>query len=284
MTYTYTFCNIPFEISAPRAIREDAQTALFRSAGGDSPISITLDALPALPTPQLPLLGTRGERSFWSDGVTVTRLTRDPFRREPHLSVTYRLDDPSRVHLTAREECWPWATASSFLWPGAALPQLLLHRRALVFHASCIEHDGGAIFFTAPSQTGKSTQAELWRVHRGAHVRNGDKAALRLDGQPTAYGMPFSGTSGICEPFALPPRCIVVLSQAPENSIRRLGATEALRELSPNVFSDRLVSAEWSLTLSLLLELVAKIPVYHLACTPDIRAVEALENALKELV
>lgn len=281
MTYHYTFCNIPLEISSPRAIREDAQTALFRSAGGESPISITLDALPELPAPQLPLLGVRGERSTWSDGVTVTRLTRDPFRREPHLRVTYRLDEPSRVHLTAREECWPWAASSSFLWPGAALPQLLLHRGVLVFHASCIEHDGGAIFFTAPSQTGKSTQAELWRVHRGARVRNGDKAALRLDGPPMAYGMPFSGTSGICEPFALPPRCLVVLSQAPENSIRRLGPVEALQALTPNVFADSLVPAEWAMTLSLLLELVTKIPVYHLACTPDERAVATLENALK---
>ena len=52
--------------------------------------------------------------------------------------------------------------------------------------------------------------------------------------------------------------------------------------LSPNVFSDRLIAEEWSKTLLLLVDLVASVPVYSLACTPDVRAVEALEAALAQ--
>lgn len=149
-----------------------------------------------------------------------------------------------------------------------------------MFHASYVAHDGGALLFTAPSGTGKSTQAELWRVHRGARVLNGDKAAVRLSGAPTAHGMPFSGTSGICENVSLPLRGVVVLSQAKENTVRRLGPSAAVAALGENVFADRSIAEEWSAALNLLLDLAASVPVYALACTPDERAVCALEEAM----
>lgn len=159
----------------------------------------------------------------------------------------------------------------------AAAPAVSQHAR---FHAAYTGTPQGAILFSAPSQTGKSTQAALWAQHRGAEVLNGDKAAVRLDGAPTVHGVPFSGTSGICRNVSMPLRCIVLLSQAPENRIRRLGPSEALALLPQNAFADASVREEWQRTLSLLLDLIAAAPVYALACTPDVRAVETLEHAL----
>jgi len=156
---------------------------------------------------------------------------------------------------------------------------LLPFERA-VFHALSFMWRGKAWLLTAPSGTGKSTQAELWRVHRGARVLNGDKAAVRLSGAPMAHGMPFSGTSGICENVSLPLRGVVVLSQAKENSVRRLGPSAAVAALGANVFADRSIAEEWSAALNLLLDLAASVPVYALACTPDERAVCALEEAM----
>ena len=202
------------------------------------------------------------------------------FRSYPHLSVSYAPGRAQEVRALARADCWRWATRASFLWPGLSLPQLLLPFRSLVFHASYVAHDGGALLFTAPSGTGKSTQAELWRVHRGARVLNGDKAAVRLSGAPMAHGMPFSGTSGICENVSLPLRGVVVLSQAKENTVRRLGPSAAVAALGANVFADRSIAEEWSAALNLLLDLAASVPVYALACTPDERAVCALEEAM----
>ena len=37
---------------------------------------------------------------------------------------------------------------------------------------------------------------------------------------------------------------------------------------------------EWGTALGLLLDLTASVPVYALACTPDERAVETLEQAM----
>lgn len=95
-----------------------------------------------------------------------------------------------------------------------------------------------------------------------------------------AHGVPFAGTSGICENVSLPLRAVVVLSQAPENSVRRLGPSEAVAALCPNLFVDQAIPEEWQMALHLLLDLVASVPVYALACTPDERAVAALEQAM----
>lgn len=278
MDYYYRFCGVVFRVRAARELWEDEQSARFRVAPCAPDVDITLDAAPELPVPEG--ARKRGERWTHCDGKTVERLTRDTFRALPHLRTRYARGDVRAVELTARGDCWRWATRSQFLWPGAALPQLLLPFRVLTFHASYIGTDGGAVLFTAPSQTGKSTQAALWERTRGARVLNGDKAAVRLGEVPTAHGLPFSGTSGICENVSLPLRCVVVLSQARENTARRLGATEALRLLAPNVFADMSVETEWRQTLSLLLDLVSAVPVYALACTPDEGAVRALEQAL----
>ena len=257
MDYYYEFCGVRFRVSAEAPIWEDAQSEQFHIPPCVPDVTITLSSASELPAPEGDFLGRRGEKRVW----------RSPGRAQ-------------EVRAIARADCWRWATRASFLWPGLSLPQLLLPFHTLVFHASYVAHDGGALLFTAPSGTGKSTQAELWRVQRGARVLNGDKAAVRLSGAPTAHGMPFSGTSGICENVSLPLRGVVVLSQAKENTVRRLGPSAAVAALGENVFADRSIAEEWSAALNLLLDLAASVPVYALACTPDERAVCALEEAM----
>lgn len=280
MDYYYDFCGVRFCVRADQPILEDEQTARFRADPAAPDVTVTLRAAPQLLSPHADCLGTRGEKTIYRRGGELTRLTRDPFRSFPHLAVRYDLADVSRVSVLAREDCRTWATRSAFLWPGLALPQLLTHFGALCFHASYVALPGGALLFTAPSQTGKSTQAALWQAHRGARVINGDKAAVRPAPTPMAHSLPFSGTSGINANVSAPLRAVVVLAQAPQNTVRRLGASEAVRALAPNVFADALVAEEWQRTLTLLLDLVAAVPVYALACTPDERAVTALEQTL----
>ena len=282
MEYFYNFCGVPDRVAAPTPLWEDEHSPKFACAPCAPAVNIEITSRAQLPPPAGALLGRRGEKHIWRDGETVTRLTQDIFRATPHMLCTYHLSHPEAVRCIARQEDWRWATRSQFLWPGVSLPQLLVYHRALVFHASYVAHGGRAILFTAPSQTGKSTQATLWETHRGARIINGDKAAVKLETQPMVYSMPFCGTSGICENVTLPLGCMVVLSQARENTIRRLGVQEALSMLSPNLFADQLIAEEWSKTLLLLLDLVASVPVYSLACTPDVRAVETLEAAMAQ--
>lgn len=281
MDYYYRFCGVVLRLRTDRPLWEDAQSARFRVPPGPPDVALALEQQPELLPPEGARV--RGERCVYRAGDRLVRLTRDPFRPFFHLRTRYRAGDPAHVAVAARADCWQWATRSSFLWPGVALPQLLLHFRALVFHASYIGVDGRAVLFTAPSGTGKSTQAELWRIHRGAAVINGDKAGITLAGAPMAHGLPFAGTSGICENVSLPLRAVVVLRQAPENTVRRLGPAQAVAALCQNLFADQSVPEEWQLAVGLLLDLVSAVPVLELACTPDVRAVECLENAMKEI-
>ena len=249
MDYYYEFCGVRFRVSAPLAMRIDKDAAVFQTAPVSPDVTLTVSPSEQL-TPRGEFLAQRGEKSVWRDGSTVLRLTKDVFRPEPYLLSSYRLDAPQTVTCHARQEYWQWATRSNYLWPGISLPQLLLYHSTLVFHAAYTGTPQGAILFSAPSQTGKSTQAALWAQHRGAEVLNGDKAAVRLDGAPMVHGVPFSGTSGICENVSLPLRGVVVLSQAKENSVRRLGPSAAVAALGANVFADRSIAEEWSAALN----------------------------------
>lgn len=164
-----------------------------------------------------------------------------------------------------------------------SVEHLLAQEGSFIFHSSYVEWEGGAILFTAPSGTGKSTQAELWRSLRGAEVINGDRAAVRLEnGQVLADGVPFSGSSPYCKNRSLPLKAIVYLAQAPVTTISRLQGVRAFARIwegvSVNVW-DKEDVAKVSRTVEAL---VQQVPVYYLPCTPDETAVIALEQQLRK--
>lgn len=150
-----------------------------------------------------------------------------------------------------------------------------------LFHCSYISHEGGAILFTAPSGVGKSTQAELWRLHRGARIINGDRAVVRLGQQGIeAWGVPFCGSSGISNRSCLPLRAVVCLSQAPKTTIRPLIGARAFRLLWEGCSVHTWNRSDVLRCSETVQRTVEQVPVFHLACTPDESAVLALEQAL----
>ena len=159
----------------------------------------------------------------------------------------------------------------------------ILRRDGVLFHCSCIEHGGKAIMFTAPSQTGKSTQAELWKQHRGAAVINGDRAALRfVNGTLLAEGIPFCGSSDYCENRSLPVEAIVYLGQAPVTTIRKLRGYEAFSRIWEGITVNTWDRKDMELASDIVSRIAAKVPVWHMPCTPDEAAVKVLEDALKK--
>lgn len=162
------------------------------------------------------------------------------------------------------------------------LPHLLTVHKGFLLHASYIEHEGRAILFTAPSETGKSTQAQLWCDHAGAELVNGDRAAVRIiDGTVCACGTPFSGSSPVRRNVRLPLAAIVYLSQAPENAITRLRGIRAFRRVWEGCTIHVWDRSDVELATGTLSEVIGRVPVYHLACTPDVRAVELLKHTME---
>ena len=171
---------------------------------------------------------------------------------------------------------------SKLLLTALDLPHILTEQRGFLLHASFIEHNGAAILFTAPSETGKSTQAELWCRHAGAELVNGDRAAVRiLDGGVYACGTPYSGSSPVRRNVKLPLKGIVYLSQAPENTIRRLRGVRAFRAVWEGCTVNVWDRADVELASNTVTEVISRIPICHLACTPDERAVALLKQTLE---
>ena len=159
------------------------------------------------------------------------------------------------------------------------LPKLLAAHGAFFLHASFIAYGGQAILFTAPKQTGKSTQAALWNRYRGAEIINGDRVLLRkTQGVWAACGSPYCGTSGICKNRVLPVRAIVLLSQAEKNEVFPAGAKETAAAFLNGCTYEPQTQTEAMLDFAL--NIWQEIPIFRFACRPDASAVLCLEQAL----
>lgn len=162
-----------------------------------------------------------------------------------------------------------------------ALERRQLERDGLILHCAYVEYQGEAILFSAPSETGKTTQANLWERFRGARTVNGDRALVRkTGGRWCAEGWPVCGSSGVCENRALPIRAVVMLSQAPADRADRLTPMKAFAQIYSQITVNRWDASANLRAMALIEQLATEIPVFHLACTMDETAVETLEMSL----
>lgn len=152
-----------------------------------------------------------------------------------------------------------------------------------ILHSSYICLDHKAILFTAPSGTGKSTQADLWKQYRNARVINGDRSLLsKTDNMYIVNGWPVCGSSEICLNESHPLSAIVVLKQGLKNEIHRLSYKEInkilLQELTINYHNNEFVLS----VLNFIDDISQQIPFYQLTCDISEEAVKCLEKQLVE--
>lgn len=152
---------------------------------------------------------------------------------------------------------------------------------AFILHASYIIHDGRAILFTAPSGTGKSTQAAFWQEQRGAEIINGDRVLItRRNGQFLANGIYASGTSGISRNVTSPIGAVVLLEQGKENRKNdipaRLLFLRILCECSYNIND----AEQYEKITELVSDMINTVPALCYQCRNNPDAVEALERIL----
>ena len=197
----------------------------------------------------------------------------------------YRVESRGRKHFVQvrRSECGGKIGSKTILNVLGA-ERLLLEKNGIILHSAFIKYEGKGILFTAPSGTGKSTQADLWMKLRGTEIVNGDRAAVRLaNGQIIAEGIPFAGSSKYCKNRSLPIVAIVYLDQAPKTSIERLRGYRAFAKIWEGVSVNSWDKEDVEKVSAIVQEIATQVPVYYLSCTPDESAVIALENALQEM-
>ncbi|HIY64196.1 MAG TPA: hypothetical protein H9730_12200 [Candidatus Mediterraneibacter stercoripullorum] len=156
-----------------------------------------------------------------------------------------------------------------------------VQKKILYLHSSLIEYHDHGLMFLGPSGIGKTTQAELWNQYRDALIINGDVVFVQeTEDAFLGWGTPWHGSSPYCENTSVPVHAMIVLKQAPENSIRELTGFEKVTAVSNNVFYPRWLENGMELCLETLDHLLTKIPVYELSCRPDEDAVRLTEETV----
>ena len=151
----------------------------------------------------------------------------------------------------------------------ALLASALLDHNILLMHGSALCMDGEAYIFAAPSGTGKSTHARLWRETFGDRVWmiNDDKPLIRVEKEGTVvYGSPWRGKHKLGCNGSARLKAIVELTRDSRNHI------EALKEPFPH-----LVQHVWrpddrdkmKKVLELEKRLIGQAAFYRLGCNTE---------------
>ncbi len=169
-----------------------------------------------------------------------------------------------------------------FVCTGYAIEGLCLNQKRMVLHGSCIEANGKAILFSAPSGTGKSTHTGLWKKYiPNTEYINDDTPMLRLDQDDAVYacGTPWCGSGRIQQNRQAPLAAVVLLSRGENNCITRVSGMDVfariLGETRKYPFRDSMDCAA-----SLCAELMERVPVYDLSCDISEDAVRVVYEAL----
>ncbi len=164
-----------------------------------------------------------------------------------------------------------------------ALEKRMLEQQGMILHASFIVCNGQAVLFSAPSQTGKSTQADLWEKYRNAQIINGDRVLIiKKEEQYYACGWPVCGSSQISFNACVPIAAIVLLGQGTDNMILPATPATMIRRLIPEVTINRWNQEAYMKSLDLIEDMVQKIRMIDYTCTMSQEAVEFLYAAIME--
>lgn len=275
----YSFCETRICIKAPLFCHENNEWKRFETEESNPDITVILERCKNLPEPVGKHFGKSGDALVYADGSKIYRHAK--MGTENGAVTLFDYANPSESRTFIGENNYHIMADSRLMWNSVSMQLIMLAHKVLFFHSSFIAHKGRGILFSAPCGTGKSTQAALWEKHRDSEIINGDKAGVVLkNGRFLSCGIPICGTSGICQSKGFPLGAIVLLGQAKQNTVTRLGGVEALSGLLGNIYLDFLVPEERVMCIDLLEKLIADVPVFRLDCTPDENAVIALEKAL----
>lgn len=144
----------------------------------------------------------------------------------------------------------------------------------LLFHSSAVMVDGNAYLFTAPSGTGKSTHARIWRKLLGdrAVMINDDKPLIRyVDGEFYVYGTPWNGKHRLDNNVKAKLKAVCLISQAKENSIKKVTPKEMLVTMLNQTVRPEDI-ADMDKLLILIDKMLTTVDLYKLGCNISLEA------------
>lgn len=276
----YNIAGIGIELKIPFECREEEKFAFFKS-NGKVDISIEFEIC-KLPLENKGVLVYSSDIHVFRKKYTVCIEHFVSFAIKPYAWLVWDERTPEKMRCFILEENVDQCRNMGHLFQLIRLEQIFMYKGGLILHSAFIEWQKKGILFTAPSGTGKSTQAELWRKYQDAEIINGDRAVLRrLENSWQASGLPYAGSSKIFRNESWDIGAIVVLRQGTVNEIQRLRPVEAFKW----IYSE-LIIRHWDETyqhnlMELLSDLAVNVPVYLMKCLPDESAVNKLKSCLE---
>lgn len=152
---------------------------------------------------------------------------------------------------------------------------LMPEKNRFLMHGAALSWKGEGYMFTAPSGTGKSTHAALWKKYLGNDVKiiNGDKPILKADGEEIrVYGTPWAGKERWQINTSVPLNGICILQRSENNRICCAKPVEVLPQLLKQVHytEDSIMAAKTMELLDLVLD---RVPLYQMECNISEEAV-----------
>lgn len=156
--------------------------------------------------------------------------------------------------------------------------------QCFLMHGTVVSWRGNGYMFTAPSGTGKSTHAALWKkyLENDVEIINGDKPFIRVensgraqksaDTQVYAYGSPWAGKEHWQKNTRVPLKGLCFLQRGKTNTIRKIQPTEAMPMLMPQVYCTNQPTMA-AKVLDMLDVVFDEVPMYVLTCDMSEEAV-----------
>ncbi len=183
----------------------------------------------------------------------------------------------------------PFRRSAQFLENNAIhgiIARKMLDHSVLLMHGSALCMDGEAYIFTAPSGTGKSTHARLWREAFGDRVRmiNDDKPMLKIE-EDRVYvcGTPWNGKHRLGENAAAPLKAIVSLNRGEKNVIRPVSRADLFPVIMRQCYGSTDGAAALKI-LSLEKKLRGLVSTYELFCNMEPEAAVTAYNGMNREV
>ena len=292
ITCLYRIGHTEIEITAPLSMKSPRNLEKFRTGQAKRPdeevIHYQVEKSENLDEIKEALLERKTGRVIYRDNLMVFQTAEGECRFINFLGMDWHYAVSSQEGVN-RYRVWFSSEVAGMLdqdtvyLAAFSLEKQAMKDHAMILHSAYMCYKDTAVLFSAPSETGKSTQADLWEKYRGTWTVNGDRSLLirEKDGW-YANGWPVCGSSEICNNKSYPIRAIVMLSQAEENRISRLKGFEALRKVMEQITINGWNSEFQIQAMDELEILLREIPVYHLECNISEDAVRCLENVLAD--
>lgn len=137
-------------------------------------------------------------------------------------------------------------------------------------HSACVEIDGQAICFTAPSGTGKSTRAMQWVDVLGATLLSGDRPSLKWEKTGfTACGVPWDGKEQIYRNARYPLKMICLIVRGESVRARKLSRKQARQILMQQAFIPMWDTEAAAAVMTVIRKILDEVLVVELQCGPD---------------